>query len=76
MELGDEAGRAFLRLDALGLERANEFGLVGGGPAKYILSSQRVANARFKEKTGWAPKYRSAREGFQQVAQELKAQEQ
>jgi nucleoside-diphosphate-sugar epimerase len=52
------------------------FGLVGGGPAKYILSSQRVANARFKEKTGWAPKYRSAREGFQQVAQELKAQEQ
>jgi nucleoside-diphosphate-sugar epimerase len=62
--------------DALGLKSPRRvpewlFGLVGGGPAKYILSSQRVANARFKEKTGWAPKYRSAREGFQQVAQEL-----
>src|SRR5207247_7864872 len=67
--------------DAFGLKPPRRvpkwlFRLVGGGPAKYILSSQRVSNARFKEKTGWAPKYRSAREGFQQVAQELKAQEQ
>ena len=45
--------------------------LVGGGPAKYILSSQRVCNVRFKEKTGWSPKYRSAREGWQQIAAEL-----
>ena len=62
--------------DAFGLKPLRHvpkwlFGLVGGGPAKYILSSQRVANARFKEKTGWAPKHRSAREGFQQVAQAL-----
>ena len=47
------------------------FRLVGGGPAKYLLSSQRVTNAHFKENTGWAPKYRSAREGFQQVAAAL-----
>src|SRR5439155_24825571 len=49
--------------------------LVGGGPARYLLSSQRVANARFKEKTGWAPKYRSAREGWQQIVLELRGQE-
>jgi nucleoside-diphosphate-sugar epimerase len=47
------------------------FRLVGGGPAKYILSSQRVCNIRFKEKTGWSPQYRSAREGWQQIAAEL-----
>jgi len=29
------------------------FRLIGGGPAKYILSSQRVSNARFKQTTGW-----------------------
>jgi len=51
------------------------FRLVGGGPAKYLVSSQRVANARFKEKTGWVPKYRSAREGWQQIAQELQGKE-
>ena len=67
-------------IDAFGLKPPRRvpkwlFGLVGGGPAKYLLSSQRVANARFKEKTGWAPKYRSAREGWQQIAQELPAQE-
>ena len=66
--------------DAFGLKPARRvpkwlFGLVGGGPARYLLSSQRVANARFKEKTGWAPKYRSAREGWQQIAQELQGQE-
>jgi nucleoside-diphosphate-sugar epimerase len=47
------------------------FRLVGGGPVKYILSSQRVSNELFKKATGWAPKYRSAREGFRQIAAEL-----
>jgi len=47
------------------------FRLIGGGPAKYILSSQRVSNARFKQTTGWAPKYPSAREGWVQIAAEL-----
>jgi nucleoside-diphosphate-sugar epimerase len=47
------------------------FRLMGGGPVKYIMSSQRVSNARFKEATGWSPKYPSAREGYQQIAAEL-----
>ncbi len=67
--------------DAFGLKPARRvpkwlFRLVGGGPVRYRMASQRVSNARFKEKTGWAPQYRSAREGFQQVAHELQAQEQ
>ena len=66
--------------DAFGLKPPRRvprwlFRLVGGGPAKYLVSSQRVANARFKEKTGWVPKYRSAREGWQQIAQELQGKE-
>jgi nucleoside-diphosphate-sugar epimerase len=47
------------------------FRLMGGGPATYILSSQRVSNERFKKATGWTPKYPSVREGFQQVASAL-----
>jgi nucleoside-diphosphate-sugar epimerase len=47
------------------------FRLMGGGPAKYILSSQRVSNGRFKEATGWSPRYKSAREGYKRVAGEL-----
>jgi nucleoside-diphosphate-sugar epimerase len=49
--------------------------LVGGGPVRYILSSQRVSNERFKKATGWSPKYPSAREGWQQIAAELRAGE-
>ena len=64
--------------DAFGLKPPRRvpkwlFRLVGGGPAKYILSSQRVSNERFKKTTGWAPKYRSAREGYQQIAADLGA---
>jgi nucleoside-diphosphate-sugar epimerase len=44
-----------------------------GGPANYILNSTRVSNKKFKEATGWAPKYPSVREGFRQVAGELGA---
>jgi hypothetical protein len=47
--------------------------LVLGGPANYILNSTRVSNTKFKEATGWAPKYPSVREGFAQVAQEMAA---
>jgi nucleoside-diphosphate-sugar epimerase len=62
--------------EALGMKRPRRvpewlFRLVGGGPAKYILSSQRICNIRFKEKTGWAPRFRSARDGWQQIAAEL-----
>lgn len=42
--------------------------VAGSGPASYILRSQRVSNARFKQATGWAPRYPSAREGWRQVA--------
>jgi hypothetical protein len=48
--------------------------IAGGGPASYILRSQRVSNARFKEATGWAPMYPSAREGWVQVAKNLEAE--
>ncbi len=40
-----------------------------GGPANYILNSTRISNKKFKEATGWAPKYPSVREGFKQVAE-------
>ncbi len=46
--------------------------LVMGGPGKYILRSQRVSNARFKKASGWSPRYRSAREGWQAIAEELR----
>jgi nucleoside-diphosphate-sugar epimerase len=48
------------------------FRLIGGGPANYILRSQRVSNTKFKQATGWKPRYKSAREGWQQVAEELR----
>ena len=45
-----------------------------GGPAAYILRSQRVSNRRFKETTGWSPRYPSARDGYQAIAAEFAAQ--
>ncbi len=62
--------------DAFGLKPPRKvprwlFRLIGGGPAKYILSSQRVSNARFKQATGWAPRYPSARDGWRQIAADL-----
>jgi nucleoside-diphosphate-sugar epimerase len=47
------------------------FRLIGGGPASYLLRSQRVSNRRLKAATGWRPRYRSAREGWRQVAKEI-----
>lgn len=47
--------------------------LVMGGPSNYILNSTRVSNKKFKEATGWAPKYPSVREGFRQVAEGMGA---
>jgi nucleoside-diphosphate-sugar epimerase len=43
----------------------------GSGPTSYILRSQRVSNARFKQATGWAPRHPSARAGWRQVAKVL-----
>jgi nucleoside-diphosphate-sugar epimerase len=47
------------------------FRFLGGGPAGYLLRSQRVSNKAFRQATGWSPQYRSAREGWQQVASEI-----
>jgi nucleoside-diphosphate-sugar epimerase len=48
-----------LRLTPTGVVRA-----VGGKGASALTASQRVSNRRFRETTGWAPAYRSAREGW------------
>jgi nucleoside-diphosphate-sugar epimerase len=42
--------------------------LVLGGPAKYILQSQRISSKRFKEATGWSPQHPDVREGMHSVA--------
>ena len=42
---------------------------VGGKNAKYLVASQRVSNRRFHDATGWAPTYRSAREGWVATAE-------
>jgi len=47
------------------------FKLLAGGPATYVLSSHRVSNARFKQATGWQPRYPSAREGYAAIADAL-----
>lgn len=41
---------------------------VGGGGASALTASQRVSNRRFRDATGWAPAYPSAREGWVAVA--------
>ena len=38
----------------------------------YIARSQRVSNKRFRDATGWAPEYRSAREGWPAVVAALR----
>ncbi len=45
--------------------------LIVGGPARYILQSQRVSNKRFKEATGWSPQYPSVHEGMKEVAAQM-----
>ncbi len=39
-----------------------------GAQAQTVARSQRVSNAKFKQATGWAPAYPSAREGFAAMA--------
>lgn len=38
-----------------------------GSKASYLMRSQRVSNRRFKEATGWSPRYPSVREGMPPV---------
>jgi nucleoside-diphosphate-sugar epimerase len=42
--------------------------LLAGEAAQSLTASQRVSNAKFRETTGWAPKYPSMREGWQAEA--------
>jgi nucleoside-diphosphate-sugar epimerase len=45
---------------------------IGKLPRVRVLArSQRVSNAKFKEATGWAPEYHSAREGWAAVASRM-----
>lgn len=42
-------------------------GRLGGSMAAPLMRSNRIANARFKEATGWRPRYPSVREGWPAV---------
>lgn len=42
--------------------------LIGGARTSVLTRSQRVTNRRFREATGWAPAYPSAREGWAATA--------
>src|SRR5438270_5684195 len=41
------------------------------GPLSYIARSQRVSNERFKDATGWTPRYPTANEGWPAVVDEM-----
>ena len=43
------------------------------GPLSYIARSQRVSNKRFKDVTGWQPRYPTVREGWPAVVAEMGA---
>lgn len=49
--------------------------LVAGKAARVLSVSQRVSNARFREASGWAPRYASARAGWAALEGELAAQQ-
>jgi nucleoside-diphosphate-sugar epimerase len=44
---------------------------VGGKKTAYIARSVRVSNKRFREATGWSPRYPSGREGWKQVVADV-----
>jgi nucleoside-diphosphate-sugar epimerase len=44
---------------------------LGGSPGRTLARSLRISNAKLRA-TGWAPKYRSAREGLSAIASELR----
>ena len=48
---------------------------LGGEKASVLARSQRVSNARLRQATGWAPRYRSVREGWPMVVAALEAQD-
>jgi nucleoside-diphosphate-sugar epimerase len=58
--------------DAFGLHHLSVptplVGKAGGRAADILLRSQRVSNRKFREATGWAPRYPSVRDGWPAVA--------
>jgi nucleoside-diphosphate-sugar epimerase len=44
---------------------------VGGENSRFLMRSQRVSNRRFKEATGWAPRYPTAADGWRAMAAEI-----
>ena len=65
----DAAGAAVGRRRLLHLP--GRAGRVGGSSNAALMRSQRISNRRFKDATGWAPAYRSVRDGFPAVAAEM-----
>ncbi|MEA3055157.1 MAG: hypothetical protein QOD30_589 [Actinomycetota bacterium] len=57
-------GRLLLRAPAAALK-------VAGESTKGFLLSNRASNQRFKDATGWAPRFPSAREGYRTLAVDL-----
>jgi nucleoside-diphosphate-sugar epimerase len=47
-------------------------GKAGGEKGRFYMRSQRVSNKRFKDATGWSPRYPSVREGWPVVAAAMK----
>ncbi|MGH9205718.1 MAG: NAD-dependent epimerase/dehydratase family protein [Acidimicrobiales bacterium] len=48
---------------------------IGGSKTRLLARSQRVSNKRFRQASGWAPLYPSAREGWPAVVAQLRAAE-
>ncbi len=66
--------------EAFGLPRlkllpTRAFRTIGGSGGRMYTSSQRVANAKLRDATGWAPAYRSAREGWAAIGAQRRTQE-
>ena len=61
--------------DAFGLKPPKiapaALGKLGGKRLGPLARSHRISNRRFKEATGWAPQYPSAREGWKAIAAAL-----
>jgi nucleoside-diphosphate-sugar epimerase len=65
---------ASIAAEAMGVKKARTLpatlAKLSGKNARFMMRSQRVRNARFKEATGWAPSHRSLREGWPVVVAE------
>jgi nucleoside-diphosphate-sugar epimerase len=65
--VADAAGRPFVVRPPMWLLK-----IVGGRDTAFMGRSHRVSNRRFKAATGWAPRVRDARQGWDRIAQTLR----